>query len=164
MPLRRQCLLIGLLLLSIPALAQDQPAPAADARQAWVDSYRWLGAGVSTSFPYTDFGDDFNTGYGLYAIVDKPLWPLLNGSADLGWNHFPGAGDRESVDIFNLIFGLRFVLGVFFMGGETGYLSEVDNWGWVPSMGLRFEQLEFTVRHVNAGADAWTTLRAGYYF
>ena len=132
--------------------------------RTWANNYRWYGAGVSTSFPFT-VGNDYGAqGYGLHALVDRPMWPFINLSADVGWNHFPGNDDRESVDVWNLIFGGRFVLGVFFMGGETGYLSEVDNWGWVPSIGLRFEKLEFTVRHVTAGADAWTTLRAGYYF
>jgi len=161
---RRHVLLIGLLLLlPVVALAQE-PTSGADARQAWVDAYRWLGGGVSTSFPYTNFGDDYNTGYGLHVLVDRPVVPLLNLSADLGWNHFPGNSDRESIDVWNLIFGGRFVLGAFFMGGETGYFSKVDSWGWVPSMGVRFERMEFAVRHETAGADAWTTLRFGYYF
>jgi hypothetical protein len=61
-------------------------------------------------------------------------------------------------------FGARLVFGAFYMGGETGYLSEVDKWSWVPSFGLRFDRVELALRLATAGADGWTTLRAGFYF
>ena len=169
------------ILLPVLAVAQEQPLPAqpvpsqpvpaqpatkspAEAREAWIADYRWLGAALSASFPYAEFGDDYNTGYGVHAIVDKPLWPLINLSGDIGYTHFAGNEEQESVDIWNLLVGGRFVFGAFFIGAEGGWLTEVDDLGWVPSMGCRFDKLEFAFRWVTSGPDAWTTLRAGYYF
>jgi len=147
-----------------PAAAQPATKSPAEARAAWVDDYRWLGAGLSVSFPYAEFGDKFNTGYGAHIIVDKPLWPLINLSGDLGYTHFAGNEEHESADIWNLLIGARLAFGAFFIGGEGGWFTEVDDLGWVPSMGVRFEKVEFELRWVTSGSNSWTTLRAGYYF
>lgn len=161
LPARRLGLVL-LLMFLLPCLAAGQES--VQTRDEWVANYRWLGAGLSTSFPYTEFGDDYSTGYGVHALLDKPVWPLINASADVGWNHFPGNEEHDSIDVWSLFFGGRLVFGVFYMGAEAGYLSEVDHVGWVPSFGCRFEKLELGIRYVASGSNSWTTLRAGYYF
>jgi hypothetical protein len=149
---------------TVPATAQPAAKSPADARAAWVADYRWLGAGLSASFPYAEFGDEFNTGYGAHIIVDKPLWPLINLSGDVGYTHFAGNEEHEDADIWNLLVGARLAFGAFFIGGEGGWFTEVDDLGWVPSMGVRFEKLEVGLRWITSGSNSWTTVRAGYYF
>lgn len=123
-----------------------------------------LGVGVKTTFPYAEFKDDTKTGWGVGGIVDYPLIPLIDLTADLGYNHFPGKDDNEDVDVWNLCFGGRLALGAFFMGGETGYFSHVEEWSFVPSMGLRFNRFEGAIRYKAVGGVSWTSLRLGVYF
>lgn len=125
---------------------------------------RVLGLGVKSSFPYANFDDDFNTGWGVVGMVDYPLIPLIDLTADVGYTSFPGSGENDSVDVWNVCFGGRLALGVFFMGGETGYFSYVEDWSFVPSMGLRFGPFEGGVRYKAVGGSGWTSLRFGYYF
>ncbi len=133
--------------------------------KTWVGrEERVLGLGVKSSFPYASFDDDFNTGWGVVGIVDYPLIPLIDLTADVGYTHFPGDGATESVDVWNACFGGRLALGVFFMGGETGYFSHVDEWSYIPSMGLRFGRFEGALRYKAVGGSGWTSLRFGYYF
>ena len=123
-----------------------------------------LGLGVKTSFPYAELDEKAKTGWGVVGIVDYPLIPFIDLTADLGYNHFPGEDDNPDVDVWNICFGGRFVLGAFFMGGETGYFSHVQEWSYVPSMGLRFGAFEGAIRYKAVGGASWTSLRFGYYF
>jgi len=159
---RISTLLLGLILL-IPgvAVAQDD---AGAARREWVAAYRQLGIAAAVSFPYADYDKRQDLGYGLQGLVDHPLVPLINLTGTVGWTHFPGQDDRDAVDVFLVTFGGRLVLGSFYMSGETGYFSEIEEWGWVPGFGFRFDRLELGLRYVASGKDAWTTVRAGWYF
>ncbi len=125
---------------------------------------RVLGLGIKTSFPFAEFKDKASTGWGISGLLDYPLIPLIDLTADVGYNHFSGADDGDGVDVWNAIFGGRFALGVFFMGAETGYFSYVDEWSYVPSMGLRFGRFEGSLSYKSVGGGSWTSLRAGYYF
>jgi hypothetical protein len=133
-------------------------------RQAWLDAYKNLGVGATMTFPFKEFGDTYNTGYGLHVLADYPVIPLLNFSANAGWTHFGRANEGDGIDVFSLVFGGKVVFGPVFMGGETGYYSKVEEWSWVPSFGVRHRNLEFSLRYKATGAGTWTTLRAGYYF
>ncbi len=125
---------------------------------------RNLGLAVHASFPYAEFGDEHKTGWGVSGIFDYPLIPLIDLTADVGYTHYSKANDGGGVDVWNLVFGARFALGVFFMGGETGYFTYVEEWSYVPSMGLRFGAFEGGIRYKSVHGASWTTLRFGYYF
>jgi hypothetical protein len=167
--MRAQLFLLGLvLLLLLPVAGAAQTTsdaiPEAYSREEWLASYRHFGIAASASFPYTRFGDRYDTGFGLHALADFPLVTLINIAGDVGWTRFASDGEGDFLDVFNAIVEGRFVFAFFFVGGGTGYLSGVDDFGWVPSLGLRFDRAELAVRWVAAGPDAWTTLRAGFYF
>jgi len=151
------------------ALAALVPQPARaetnNVREQWLAQYRHLGLAGALTYPFQDFGDDYNTGYGLHAMFDYPLIPLLNVTGSAGWNHFPREKEGESLDVLNLAVGGKIALGSFYIGGEVGYFSEVEEWSWVPSMGVRLDSnWDFAVRLKATGTGSWTTLRAGYYF
>ena len=152
------------LAILVPLLAMlltPQPSGA----KAWPGRQeKVLGVGLKTSFPFDDFGDRVNTGWGVAALLDYPVIPFIDATAEVGYSHFPDAGQGDGVDVWDVIFGARFALGVFFMGGETGYFSFVDEWSFVPSMGLRFGSLEGSVRFKAVGGGNWSSLRLGYYF
>ncbi len=149
-------LLLAALLITLVGTASADTWPG---RQEKV-----LGIGVKTSFPYAELKDEATTGWGVVGIFDYPLIPLIDLTADVGYNHFPGEGDNEDVDVWNVCFGGRLALGVFFMGGEAGYFSHVNEWSYVPSMGLRFDRFEGAIRYKAVGGASWTSLRFGIYF
>jgi hypothetical protein len=133
-------------------------------REQWLASYRHWGLAFAQTHPFQDFNDEHNTGYGLHAIVDYPVIPLLNFTVDVGWNRFDKADDGAALDVINVTFGGKISLGPFYVGGETGYYNKVEDWSWVPSMGVRPGNWDFGVRLKATGEGSWTTLRVGYYF
>jgi hypothetical protein len=144
---------------AVGAQESSAPPPVYEARSPF--NY---GVGLAINYPFDSFGDEVDTGYGLHGMLDYTFIPLLHFIADLGWNHFSGNEFRESVDILEITFGAKFQFGAFFMGGETGYYSQVDEWSFVPSLGARFTRLEIALRIKAVGGGSWTGLRIGYYF
>ncbi len=123
-----------------------------------------FGAAFTANHPFESFGEQHSTGYGFSAIMDYPFIPLLDFTATIGWNHFAGSNGGDDVDVWEFAGGRRFVMGVFFMSGEVGYYTEVDDTSFVPGMGLRFDQLEFGLRVKAVTGGSWTGFRVGYYF
>ena len=123
-----------------------------------------FGAGLSVKYPYESFGDQYNTGYGINAMMDYPFIPLLDLTAAVGWNHFPEGDAGAPIDIWEFVGGARVRLGVFFMSGEVAYYTNVDATSFLPGMGLRFEHLELALNIRAVPDGSWTGLRLGYYF
>jgi len=143
--------------------AQNTAQNTAPARAPWHPGNFW-GVGVQASLPHNDFADKFSSGYGLQGMFNYPLIPLIDLSGSVGWNHFPGADDGAGADIWEFAFGARLALGVFFMNGEVGYFSKVDETNFIPGLGLRFAHWEFAARTKAVGSNTWSGLRVGYYF
>ncbi len=148
--------MLAVFLISTTSLASAKEWPGRETRNA--------GVAVKTLFPYAEFGDNTGTGWGLAAIYDYPLIPLIDLTADVGYSRFTGEGGGDGIGVWNFTFGGRLVLGPFFMGGETGYFTYVEEWSYVPSMGLRFGALEGGISYKSVGGASWTQLRFGYYF
>lgn len=141
-------------------LAQDSGDGAAGRNER----PRIYGAAISVNQPYNSFNQVQETGYGIHGIVDYPFIPLLDITADIGWNHFPGARDGSGLDVWEFAGGMRFVMGAFFMSGEVGYYTGVEDTSFLPGMGLRFDSLEFSLRIKAVTGGSWTGFRFGYYF
>ncbi len=139
--------------------AQEEAKP----RAPWHPGNYW-GVGTQLSIPNSDFSDRYSSGYGLQGLFNYPLIPLIDASGSVGWNRFPGAGDGDGIDIWELTLGFRFALGAFFMNGEMGHYSGVDEWSYVPGLGLRYDHWEFSLRIKAAGSNTWSGVRLGYYF
>lgn len=157
MKIRRMFLLPTLLaccLLATAAPAQESPSPPKV----------HFGAGLTVKTPYESFGEQFETGYGIMAGLDYPLIPLLDLTAGIGWNHFPESQAAESIDIWELIGGARFRLGVFFMSGEVGYYTEIEETSFLPGLGLRFTHFEIALNVRAVSGGSWRGFRLAYYF
>ena len=150
------------LLITVLLVVAGAVAPASG--QVAVDRSHVLGAGLQLSFPYDELGDDYNTGWGIQAQLDYPLIPLFHACAHAGWTNFPAQGSGDGVDVWEITAGGRLAFGTFFMGGEVGWYDRGDEWSWVPSLGLRFSQIEVALRWRAVGRNAYTGLRAGWYF
>lgn len=145
------------------APAQAAAPPGGSRKKAWHPGNYW-GAGVQVTVPRSSIGIDYKAGFGLQGMFNYPLIPLIDLSASVGWNHFDGEDDRPGIDIWELAFGARFALGVFFMNGEAGYFTEIEEWNYIPGLGLRFDHWEYSLRTKVAGDSVWSTFRIGYYF
>ena len=143
----------------VPALVLGQD----ERPRSFYPNHKWLGLGLQASLPYADFADAQNTGYGIAALVDYPIIPWFSLVGDVGWNRFDSKSDNESLDVWQVDFGGRFNLPPFVVGGEAGWYSEIDKIGWVPSLGIRLERFELSVRWQASGTTGWTTFRFGFY-
>ncbi len=141
------------------ATAQTQTA-----KRTAADREHIFGAAGMLSFPYGEFGEKYDTGYGLHVMVDYPWISILNLTADLGWNHFPDGNDKQGVDVWEGSLGCKLAFGWFFMGGEAGYYTQVRDWSFVPTWGLKFGQFEFSMRTKAVGGGSWSGMRVGWYF
>ena len=150
-------------LLLIGGTTGAMAADESGVRAPWHSGNYW-GVGAQLSLPYQDFADKYTTGYGLQGLYNYPLIPLLDLSASVGWNHFPREADGAGLDIWEMSFGARFALGAFFMNGETGYFSKVDDWSFIPGLGLRYDHWEVSLRTKAVGGSSWHGLRLGHYF
>lgn len=156
--MQKSLLLISMVLLgSVPALAGEA------GHAPWHPGHYW-GAAVQVSVPRGVFKDRFSTGYGVQGVADYPLIPLLDLTGSAGWNHFPGANDGAGADVWEGTLGARFVLGVFFMNGEMGYYSNIDESSFVPGLGVRKDSWEFSLRTKAAGTNTWTSIRLVRFF
>ena len=131
---------------------------------AQADSDGPVGISGAVSFPFGEFGDKAKTGYGLHAMGDYILHPLFHLSGNVGFHHFKGEADQDDLTVWEFSVGARFVLGAFYMGGESGYFTEVDEGSFIPNLGLRFGNWEGAMRWKAVGGGSWKTLRIGYYF
>ncbi len=159
----RNLMLLIVLLLAGPAVAQETVPTTAPDHAPWHSGKYW-GAGAQWSVPRGAFADDFSSGFGVQGMFNYPLIALIDLSGSVGWNHFGGANDGDGADIWEVAFGGRFALGAFFMNGEAGYFSKVDQWNFIPGLGLRYDHWEFALRTKAVGSNAWSSLRIGYYF
>ena len=142
------------------AQAQEQAEPPPGPTEGSVS----FGLGLTGKYRQETYGDSYDPGYGIQAFMDYPFIPLLDLTAGVGFNHFSSDDEREEVDIWEFTGGMRFRMGVFFMSGEVGYYTKIDETSFLPGLGLRFDHFEiaFNVRAVSNGS--WTGLRLGYYF
>jgi|GEM_PF-5678554 len=138
---------------AVPASAQLQTEPQAP----------WgLAGGVS--WPFGDFSTRYETGYGLHGIGDYTLLPILHLTGNVGFHYFNGKNVFEDLTVWEFAVGARFVLGAFYMGGESGYYTEVDEGSFVPNVGVRLKDWDIGMRWKSVGGQSWRTLRVGYYF
>ena len=152
-----------LALLLAPVLAAAQDTGPADPGP-WKPRNQGFAGGLSMHFPNSDFGVRSKTGYGLDLFYVHPVLPLVTITGSAGYSHFPGEEDLQAVDMWRFTGGFRFEFGAFYMGGEGGYYTEIDESGFVPSIGLHIGKFEVAGRWKSSGTSTWTTLRVGYYF
>ena len=148
------------------ALGASAPARAGD-----------FGVGVNAALPAGDFGDLYKSGFGIHALLKRPVTPLATITADVGWTSFnsedlnldlgeigsiPFSGDN--IDVWNFTGGAKVNLLPLGLGLEYGYFTKVDEWGLVPFAGMGFSKLDLTVRYKATGDAKWWELRVGLFF
>jgi len=155
---------IAVLCLATGGLALAQ-SDTAEAPPTWTPRTDGFGAAVMINYPHDDFGKRTDTGYGLHGMFVKPLIPLLSFTGDIGFNHFP-ADEKglPEVNVWEFTGGLRFEFGAFYMGGEAGYFTKIDEGSFIPSAGFLIRKFEIAVRWKAVGGSSWTGLRLGYFF
>lgn len=162
--MKRMTLLFALLVIALGAghgLAQTE----AEKPPTWVPRTDGFGVAAMLNLPNDEFGNRTDNGFGIHGVWVKPMIPLISLTADVGFNHFPSSDDGlPEVNVWEFTGGLRFEFGAFYMAGEGGYYTEIDESSFVPSLGLRFGKFEFAGRWKAVGGSSWTGLRLTYFF
>lgn len=114
--------------------------------------------------PTDTFGDFYSTGYGFSSSLEFTLLPIVSVHGGLGWTRFSGEGALEDIDVWEYGLGARAHLGLFYGGLEVDHFSEIDEWGWVPEVGVRFTMLDAGLRYKMSGDANWWGIRAGIRF
>jgi hypothetical protein len=162
--MKRLTLLLALTICVLGAgFAQAQSEP--ETPPTWVPRTDGFGVAAMFNIPNDEFGKRTDNGFGIHGVWVKPLIPLISLTADVGFNHFPSSDNGQpEANVWEFTGGLRFEFGAFYMGGEGGYYTEIDEGSFIPSMGLRFGKFEFAGRWKAVGGSSWTGLRLTYFF
>ncbi|MBE0566541.1 MAG: hypothetical protein IH621_11310 [Krumholzibacteria bacterium] len=136
-----------------------------------------FGLGLSAALPTGDFGDYLDSGFGVHAMYKRPVTPLVQLTADVGWTRFGTAdltGDLggfdgfaaadDNLDVWNFTGGGKVDFMPFGLGLEYGYFSEIDEYGLVPNVGVSFTKFAVDLRYKATGDANWFEVRAGLYF
>lgn len=139
-------------LFSAPAAAQ---VPLLDLR-----------AGVHATFPSGETADAYDGGFGVYGRLGAPVGPLkLMASAT--WNRLGGKAGNDDIDIITLQAGPHFTIGLFDLGIEAGYFSEIDKIGFAPNISFALMNYEITATYNTTLEDptaSWISVGAGIRF
>ena len=143
------------------AQAQSETEP----QPTWVPRTDGFGVAGMFNIPNDEFGRRTDNGFGIHGVWVKPLIPLISLTGDVGFNHFPASENGlDAVNVWEFTGGLRFEFGAFYMGGEAGYYTEIDEGSFVPSLGLRIGKFEVAGRWKAVGGSSWTGVRVTYFF
>lgn len=147
----------------------------------------FIGVGGDISMPNGEFGEDFNTAFGLYGKGMLGVGKTGQVTFTTGYSLFKGKGDFDgftmNVSIIPLLFGYRFNMNGFFIEPQGGYgiygFKYIEPDGntlvsdgavtWGANMGYVFnKQVEITARYQSGGKKGQFVnmfgLRFGYNF
>lgn len=130
------------------------------------------GVGVGFRLPSGDFGDAYDGGFGANFTMAYPLAPTVSAYGDIGYTRFMGKSASvggvevgpDDLDVWGFSAGAKVGLGGFYLGGEGGYFTEVDEFGLSPLLGLGLGPLDISARYKFTGDANWFDLRASISF
>jgi hypothetical protein len=122
-----------------------------------------LGAGVRYASPSGDFGDAVDPGYGGYVKVEIGAL-MLGAAAEANLTRFGGEGNGESATVLGIQAGPRLGMGLFKVGLDLGWYSEVEKTGYTPNVSLGLGPLEAGAGATFFSGGRWFFLRAGLRF
>jgi hypothetical protein len=112
----------------------------------------------------------------VYANFDYNLNKYFALRADPGWNDVSGpetsyidpAGvihtNHPNMSVWEFTRGFKAQVSIFYIEARGGYFSGVNDWGFVPAVGLRMRKLDIQGNYSFVGDNEWASLRIGYYW
>ncbi len=142
-------------LLASPAAAQ---VPGVDVR-----------LGAHAVIPSGDLADRYDSSFGAYGRIGAPVGPIkLMGSVT--WNRFKakdGLPLIEDEDLITIQAGPHFSTAMLDLGVEFGYISNIEEFGFMPNISLGLGSVEVTAGYNTTFSDpkaSWMTVGFGFRF
>jgi hypothetical protein len=136
-----------------------------------------FGLGANVAFPTGSFGDLYNSGFGVHALIQHPVTPLATITGDVGWTSFSGKdlsldiGDIGSIpfsgdnlEMWNFTGGAKVNLLPLGLGLEYGYYTQIKEWGLVPYASFGLSKIDLAARYKATGDAKWFEVRVGFMF
>ena len=122
-----------------------------------------LSVGARYATPSGDFGEAFEPGYGGYVKAEIGAL-MLGAAAEANLTRFSGEGDIESTTVLGIQAGPRLGMGLFKVGLDLGWYSEIEKTGYTPNISAGFGPLEAGAGATFFDGGRWLYVRAGIKF
>ena len=122
-----------------------------------------LSAGARYASPSGDFGEVLKPGYGGY--IKAEVGALMLGAAvEANVTRFGGEDGFESLTVLGIQAGPRLGMGLFKVGLDLGWYSEIEKAGYSPNVSVGLGPLEAGAGATFFSGGRWIYLRAGMRF
>lgn len=122
-----------------------------------------LSVGARYATPSGDFGEFVEPGYGGYVKAEFGAL-MLGAAAEANLTRFAGEGDLESSTVLGIQAGPRLGMGLFKVGLDLGWYSEIEKTGYTPNISASFGPLEAGAGATFFDGGRWLYVRAGIKF
>lgn len=133
--------------------------------EAQVDS--GFGIGAKMLFPTGDLDDAVKSGWGLAGTGELRILHFLAATGEISYYEFPGesSGDLEleDQDFLGFAAGARLYLAALYLGADMGYFTDLEEFSFIPNVGLKFAMFEVAARYKATDAN-WMELRGTVNF
>ena len=119
--------------------------------------------GVRFASPSGDFGGALEPGYGGYFKVEVGAL-MLGAAAEANVTRFGGEDGAGGSTVLGVQAGPRLGMGLFKVGLDLGWYSEVDKTGYTPNVSLGLGPLEAGAGATFFSGGRWVYVRAGIRF
>lgn len=119
-----------------------------------------LSAGARYAVPSGDFGDAVKPGYGGYVKVEIGAL-MLGAAAEANITRFGGEEGFDGVTVLGIQAGPRIGMGLFKVGLDLGWYSEVEEVGYTPNISVGLGPLEAGAGATFFSGGRWLYLRGG---
>ena len=126
--------------------------------------------------PQGTFADTYDHGFGVYSNFDYNLNKFFALRFDIGWNDVSGQEttyldtlgvihiNHPNMSVWEFTGGFKASVSIFYIEARGGYFTGVNEWGFVPALGLRIGKLDIQGNYSFVGDSEWVSVRIGYYW
>ncbi|MCK5759802.1 MAG: hypothetical protein KAH33_00815 [Candidatus Delongbacteria bacterium] len=134
------------------------------------------GNSFSILLPQKELAEVYEVGLGIYANFDYELSEHFAARLDLGWNDVAGPEneyqdtdgnthtDHTNTSIWEISGGLKANLSIFYVEIRGGYFTTINDWGYIPAVGLRLGIFDIQGNYSFVGDSEWAAVRMGFYW
>ena len=113
---------------------------------------------------------------GVYANIDYNFNQHFAARFDLGWNDVSGPEttyadtlgfihvNHPNMSVWEFTAGFKVSVSVVYIEIRGGYYTGVNNWGFVPAVGLRIGRFDLQGNYAFVGDNRWVSARIGFYW
>lgn len=134
------------------------------------------GNSFNVFLPQGELAETYDHGFGFYGNFDYNLSKHLALRFDLGWNDISGPEtsyvdtvgvvhmNHPNMSVWEFTGGLKASVSVIYIEARGGYFTGINDWGFIPAVGLRFGKFDIQGSYSFVGNNEWISARIGYYW